>query len=134
MYKELDKYIKAFEKDSAIVAEYWNDDGVDKAIEMFNNFKDKDWEELSIKLPEKSSIWKKRFVLCLTDRNDKNRETLQSLSYTDDIELFSMVISVLNKYDIDVIENKEYLYQKIDEVLPKATEIEKMYLHAFLEK
>ena len=120
MYEELDRYLSGeFTTDS------WYDDGFSIAIEMLEEFKDNDWDELLNAILSKSIDWQVRYAYCVdSDINDNAVvKSLLLLCTIDDEELFTTCIDslrgILNSTSIGLVLNNEVIMQKLKEILPK---------------
>ena len=137
MLKELDDYIKYYEEDTALMNEYWQGDGIEDATEILNNFTENDWQELINTLPSKSDVWKKRLTYCLYDKSNPNHlQALASLANTDNLDLFEIVLSFINRYDLEELtpEIIKRIQDKIVAFLPNSTEISNKLFNMFLKK
>ena len=135
MYKELDELISSYEKDFESVSEFWSIDGMEDAIDIIREFEEADWLLLANDLNHKSSLWKTLLAQCLVDKENSHIiATLNQLAKTDDKKLFITVINNLSRYDLEQIENKDAIEEKIKEFLPGSSGWEKMNLNHYLRK
>lgn len=98
MFEEFDKYILEFATED-FALDYWYDEGSDIAEDMLCEFEDSDWKKLLEKVPKRTIEWQKRLAYCMHDGNDLNQlEVLLSLSETNDVELFEIVVDSLRSF------------------------------------
>ena len=135
MYKELDELISSYEKNFELVSEFWSVDGMDDAIDIIRVFEEADWTSLINDLNNKSSLWKTLLAQCMIDKEDSHvLEILNLLTETDDKILFRTVINKLSGYDLEQIENRKTIEEKINELMPEANDLDKMYLNNYLKR
>ena len=135
MYDMLDSSIKECEYDDINAANEWYDVVIDIATKYLDKLQEDDWKKLFDALPQKSVIWKKRLCDCLMGEEDNYRlKALLIMANTDDIGLFSMVISCLTFYDASSIENIESLYKKVEQNIDKVQGYYQEKFREFLEK
>ena len=71
----------------------------------------------------------------MIDKEDSHvLEILNLLTETDDKILFRTVINKLSGYDLEQIENRKTIEEKINELMPEANDLDKMYLNNYLKK
>ena len=136
MYKDLNYNIETCEYDDQIINEEWCNYVYDATCEILSKFTEEDWQVLFSELPTKSTIWKKRFVDCLGDSENKNElKALMSIALTtDDPELFSLVICTLVDFDLSRVEGTESLFEKVEKMMPEVANYYKNTFAQFLEK
>lgn len=135
MIEKFDKCIKRYEKDTPLMSEYWNYNGIDDANEIIEDFNDEDWEKLIQLLPERSDIWKLRIINCLYDTEKKeNLRVLEALVDTDNIELFRTVLTALSQYDELPDETDKIIRERIEEFTPSASKISFKIFDNYLKK
>lgn len=135
MIEKFDKCIKRYEKDTPLMSEYWNYNGIDDANGIIEQFNDEDWEKLIQLLPERSDIWKLRIINCLYDTEKKqNLRVLEALVDTDNIELFRTVLSALSQYDELSDETDKMIRERIENFTPRASKISSKIFDNYLKK
>ena len=138
MFDEFDKYILEFAVEDFAV-DYWYDEGVDIAENMFHEFSNNDWKSLLEIIPKRTVEWQKLLAYCMHDGNDLNQlAVLLKLVGTEDSELFEIVVDSLrgftSKESLNLIQNNSQVVSKIKELLPKAGETTKRVFEEFLKK
>ena len=122
MYKKYDEIISKCSVDDPETKNYWYEVGCNDAIEILNNFDKKDWQDLMNNLPSKSNEWKACMLYSLCNPNDVNQlDALLAVIETDDYDLFTMIINVLNARDFQVsnaikIKLMEKIYKYLEDV------------------
>ena len=135
MYEELNYNIETCAYDDDVSENTWSDNVCDYTCEYLLKFKQEDWEKLLKDLPSKSTMWKKRFIDCLGDVENKNElKALLIMANTDDLELFTFAISNLSAYDLDDVQDIDYLFEKAEKMMPEIEDYYKPYFAQFLEK
>ena len=135
MYEDLDYNIKNYEYDDPISDEDWSDFACDFTGEVLDEFTEEDWNKLFQELPNKSTMWKKRFSDLLTDPEDsRNLRGLMEMANTDDIKLFVNVIMNLNSFDLSEVEGLEPLFEKAEQLVNGDNNYGRSILVSFLEK
>ncbi len=135
MYDCLNYNIEGCEYDDESTLSMWYDSVCEYTIGCLEEFSEEDWKKLFKELPNKSVLWQKRFVDCLNDSQNQNQlNALIMLSNTNDLELFSLVISTLLGYDVSNVENIDELYEKVENSIPLVGEGYKKEFNEFLEK
>lgn len=133
MFEQLDELIKGYEDIN--LTEFWYDTGVEEAMEIIDEFDESDWDSLMESLPSKSVLWKQRLVRCIPAKDEEhNLKVLNELVKTDDLGLFDDAIHLLNRYDLESIENVDDIYRKIDEFMPQANNLQAAAFEKFLKK
>ena len=113
----------------------WYDTALGYTEDCLKAFTEEDWNKLFSELPTKSLIWQDRFLDCLNDPNDQNQlKALLILSTTDDLQLFTYVISALLAYDVSGVEDIDKLFEKVEQLMPLVGETAKKEFSQFLEK
>ena len=135
MFDGLDGTIIECEHDDINTMNEWYDVVLGNAQSFLNSFKEEDWEKLFKVLPYKSVIWQKRLCDCLTDTTNPNvLKALLILSKTNDIELFSYVISHLTNYEKSEIEDFDLLCEKVEQNVDNVQGYYQEKFREFLEK
>ena len=130
MVEQFDNYIKQYEYDDESTNNNWFDYAFEYGTQLLNEFSQDDWDELKKELPSKSIIWQRRFVYCMVNSiGDNQLDILLSLTDTNDIYLFEIIIGILGSYDIEKIYNLDSVIRRIQYFYLKADIItEKVFL------
>ena len=136
MYEMLNYNIRGCEVDSNPSLREWIDIVMEDTCDCLNNFTEEDWKKLLEELPNKSTIWKKRFNDCLYDFESPYKiPALLIMANTDDEKLFIDVIKNLANCDLNNIENIDALNAKVEMMMAKAsTDSNRSVLENFLKK
>lgn len=136
MYKELNSNIETCEFEGSSADNEWNEVACDFAGDCLDAFTEEDWKVLFQELPNKTTLWKKRFNDLLINPEDPNQQkALLFLAGTDDLDLFVRVLENLSELeDIHEVEGYDQLCEKAIKILPDLDVIHQMRVNDFLKK